>query len=426
MKKFFFFHCLLTVNIAFAQNIGIGTPNPNASARVDISSTNQGILIPSLTAVQRSAINNPATGLLVFQSDGTPGFYYFTGAIWVNLTTGRQPNNQGYAHSSEYGLTATWAGSGLSGADDGPAATASFRWPAGMAADISGNLYVVEHLNHKIRKIAPNGVVTTVAGTGSPGDGNGVGVQASFRFPLGVAVDAAGTLYVADTDNHMIRRIGTDGQVSTVAGTGASGSTDGNAGVATFNLPSSVAVDAAGNIYVADMLNNKIRRISPFGDVTTFAGSGTGGIANGVGTAAQFQFPQGVAIDGSGNLYVADTDNHMIRKITPAGLVSTLAGNGSPGSTDGTGDAARFNYPHNLAVDAFGNVYVADRFNWKVRKVTPAGVVTTLSGNGSVGAVDGIAAIASFNEPQGITVDAFGNVYVADNNNNKIRKIIAQ
>jgi serine/threonine protein kinase, bacterial len=265
-----------------------------------------------------------------------------------------------------------------------------------------------------------------VAGTGSPGADNGMGVQASFRFPLGVAVDAAGNVYVADTDNHMIRKIASNGQVTTVAGNGTSGSADGAGAGASFNLPIGVAADAAGNLYVADVLNHKIRKITPIGEVSTFAGSGSIGFSDGTGIAASFTFPQGVAVDGAGNVYVADTDNHRIRKITAGGEVSTLAGSGLPGSADGTGAAASFNFPHGVAVDAFGNVYVADRFNFKIRKITPAGVVTTLAGISTFGAVDGTAAVASFNEPVGVTVDAFGNIYVADNNNNKIRKIVAQ
>lgn len=426
MKKFFIFHFLLGLQPVFAQNIGIGTTNPASSARLEISSTTQGMLIPALTAVQRSTINDPATGLLVFQTDGTPGFYYYSGVIWVNLTNGRQPNSEGFTISVNYGLTTTLAGSGLPGANDGAAAAASFRLPSGVASDAHGNLYVVDQLNHKIRKITAAGMVSTVAGTGSPGADDGIGVQASFRFPLGVAVDAAGNVYVADTDNHMIRKIATNGEVTTVAGNGTSGSADGTGPGASFSLPVGVAADATGNLYVADVLNHKIRKITPIGEVSTFAGSGSIGSANGAGTAASFTFPQGVAVDGAGNVYVADTDNHRIRKITPGGEVSTLAGSGLPGSADGTGAAASFNLPHGVAVDAFGNIYVADRFNFKIRRITPAGVVTTLAGISTFGSVDGIAAVASFNEPVGVTVDAFGNIYVADNNNNKIRKIVAQ
>jgi sugar lactone lactonase YvrE len=427
MKKFFIFHFLLSLQPVVAQNIGIGTTSPAASAKLDISSTSQGILIPTLTSVQRSTINNPAQGLLVFQTDGTPGFYYFSGISWVNLTNGRPPNSEGFTISANAGVTTTLAGSGSPGAVDGAGGGASFQWPFGVAADANGNLYVADQLNHKIRKITPTGVVSTLAGNGSPGAENGTGPAASFRYPIGVAADASGNVYVADGDNHMIRKIDVSGQVSVVAGTGSSGSADGMNTIATFNLPYGVAVDATGNLYVADMLNHKIRKITAAtGEVSTFAGSGTQGAANGIGASASFNFPQAVAVDGAGNVYVADTDNHRIRKITAGGEVSTLAGSGSQGSADGMGLVASFNFPQGVAVDALGNVYVADRFNFRIRRITPAGLVSTLSGSGSGGSADGIPAIASFNEPVGVTVDAFGNVYVADNNNNKIRKIIAR
>lgn len=427
MKNFFIFLFLLTLQPAFAQNIGIGTTNPASSARLEISSTTQGMLIPTLTTAQRNAINNPATGLLVFQTDGTPGFYYYSGITWVNLTNGRQPNSEGFTPSFNVGATTTLAGSGLPGAIDDTAGRASFRLPTGVAADAYGNVYVADQLNHKIRKITADGVVTTLAGSGSPGADNGTGAMASFRFPFGIAVDASGNVYVADTDNHTIRKIViATGAVTTLAGSGTAGAANGIGTAASFNFPQGVAADAAGNVYVADVLNHKIRKIVvATGEVTTLAGSGTAGAANGIGTAASFNFPQGVAADAAGNVYVADTDNNRIRKITTGGVVSTLAGS-VQGSADGVGTAASFNFPPGVAVDAFGNVYVADRINYKIRKINSAGMVTTLSGSGSAGFADGIGTVASFNEPISVTVDAFGNIYVADNNNNKIRKIIAQ
>jgi streptogramin lyase len=185
-----------------------------------------------------------------------------------------------------------------------------------------------------------------------------------------------------------------------------------------------VAVDGAGNVYVADTKNYRIRKITPTGVVSTLAGSGTPGFADDTGPKARFHTPYGVAIDGKGNVYVADTFNHRIRKITPAGVVSTLAGSGTPGFADDTGPKARFHTPAGVAVDGAGNVYVADYINNRIRKITPAGVVSTLAGSGTKGSADDdTGPKAQFKEPFGVAVDGAGNVYVADYGNNRIRKI---
>jgi streptogramin lyase len=192
---------------------------------------------------------------------------------------------------------------------------------------------------------------------------------------------------------------------------------------ATFNNPSGVAVDGNGNVYVADSYNNKIRKITASGEVTTLAGSGAPGTANGTGTAARFNGPSGVTVDQNGILYVADTDNQKIRKIEAGGVVSTLAGSGSFGSTDGTETLASFNGPSGVAVDVNNNVFVADAGNNKIRKISATGEVTTLAGSGVEGAMDGSGIEANFKYPEGVAVDGNGKVYVADGYNNKIRKI---
>jgi streptogramin lyase len=217
------------------------------------------------------------------------------------------------------------------------------------------------------------------------------------------------------------------GVVTTLAGTpGATGSTDGTGAAALFDLPHAVAVDSSGNVYVADTGNSTIRKITPAGVVTTFAGTARqSGSADGTGAAASFGFHMGVAVDSSGNVYVSDAANCVIRKITPAGVVTTLAGTaGQSGSTDGTGADARFKGPVGVAVDSSGNVYVADTSNLTIRKITPAGVVTTLAGTaGQSGSADGTGAAASFAFPMGVAVDSSGNVYVADFDAATIRKI---
>jgi len=208
--------------------------------------------------------------------------------------------------------------------------------------DGSGNVYVGDEVNHKIRKITSAGVVTTLAGSGSSGSADGTGTLASFNNPYGVAVDLSGNVYVADKGNFLIRKITSGGVVTTLAGSGSSGSANGTGTAASFNYPFGVAVDGSGNVYVGDYENHLIRKITSAGEVTTLAGSGSSGSANGTGTAASFSSPYDVAVDGSGNVYVADYYNHLIRKITSDGVVTTLAGSGSSGSANGTGTAASF------------------------------------------------------------------------------------
>ncbi len=316
----------------------------------------------------------------------------------------------------------TLAGSGAQGSVDGTGTGATFAGPIKVAMDSAGNVYVADLGNNKIREITPVGVVTTLAGSGLQGSSDGTGAAATFHFPGDVAVDSAGNVYVADTYSNKIRRI-TAGVVTTLAGSGAPGSADGTGTAATFSTPYGVATDSSDNIYVADTYSHKIRKITPGGVVTTLAGSGVQGSADGTGTAATFDYPYGLVTDSSDNTYVADTYSHKIRKITPAGVVTTLAGSGAPGSADGTGTSATFNFPNGVAADSSGNIYVADTSSNKIRKITPGGVVTTLAGSGVQGSADGAGATASFNEPSGVGVDSSGNVYVADYVNNKIRKI---
>ena len=366
--------------LAQAQSVGIGTTNPDASAALDVSSTTGGFLPPRLTASQRDAISSPVAGLMVFQTDGTKGIYYYNGTYWVNLTNGRTPDANGFTLPANGAVVSTLAGTaGSAGSTDGTSAAARFNNPSGVAVDGAGYVYVADLFNNSIRRITVAGVgaVGTLAGTaGSAGTADGTGADARFSGPFGVAVDGAGNVYVADRFNNSIRKITGAGAVgvSTVAGAaGSAGSTDGTFAAARFNGPFGVAVDGAGNVYVADRGNHTIRKITGAGAgaVSTLAGTaGSAGSVNGTGAAARFNNPSGVAVDGAGNVYVADTGNHTIRKITGAGAVSTLAGSvGSAGSTDGTGAAARFNGPFGVAVDAAGAVYVADQYNNTIRVI---------------------------------------------------------
>jgi sugar lactone lactonase YvrE len=363
------------------------------------------------------------------------------------------------------GLVTTLAGTALNeGSANGVGASAQFLGPESVTVDSAGNVYVADSLNDTIRKITPSGIVTTLAGTArTPGSANGTGTAAQFYQPEGVAADSVGNVYVTDSLNFTIRKITPSGVVTTFAGTpGKAGTADGTSASAQFGFPqgitidgsnnvyvtdaglirkitpsgvvttlcsfaaSSIAVDGAGNLYVANTGGQTISKIAPSGMVTTLAGvSGAAGVADGVGDLARFNFSlgPGLVVDSSGYIYVADSGNSLIRKVTQAGSVTTLAGKaGSLGSEDGTGTAAEFDYPLGLGVDNFGNIYVADSFNSTIRKITPSGIVTTLAGKaGVMGSSDGTGPEAEFGRPTAVAVDNFGNVYV--NDSPSIRKI---
>jgi sugar lactone lactonase YvrE len=333
---------------------------------------------------------------------------------------------------SESGIDTILAGSatGETGWLDATGLDARFDHPEGVAADSAGNVYVGDTGNNVIRKIAASGAVTTLAGLAAPaaiGSLDGRGDAARFRLLTGVTADADGVVYVADTGNHTIRKVAADGTVSTLAGQAqAAGNADGNGSAARFHSPSGLAVDGTRAVFVADTGNSTIRRISTAGVVTTIAGSaGAIGAIDGNGAAARFNLPQGLAVDATGNLFVADTNNFTLRKIASDGTVTTVAGTaGVSGSTDGTGSAARFTNPVGVAVDLAGNVYVAEPTQHTIRKVTPAGVVTTLAGAaGHAGYADGTGAQALFNHPNAVAVDATGTVYVTDQGNYLVRAI---
>jgi sugar lactone lactonase YvrE len=302
---------------------------------------------------------------------------------------------------------------------DGPLAMARFNVLAGIAVDGRGNIYLAE--GHTIRRISVGGVVTTIAGkAGEWGDRDGPGGVARFNNPQGLAADATGNVYVADRDNQSIRKITPDGTVSTAAGSAASASAnDGKGPKARFYRPSGIAVGSSGALFVSDTGNFTIRKISPAGVVSTIAGrEGEGGYANGPAASARFNFPQGIAIDTAGNVYVADNASHAIRKISTGGIVTTLAGAvGAPamGTADGLGAAARFAYPSGLAIDTAGNLYVADSHSRTIRKVTATGLVTTVAGMADrQGTDDGPGATARFASLAAIAVDHRGNIYVTD------------
>ena len=281
------------------------------------------MLLSRMTATQRAAIPNPVQGLFVFQTDGTPGLYYYIGNSWVNVVNDLIPDRDGNAGANPATRVSTLAG-GPAGYADGTCAAAQFNGPSGVAVDLNGNVYVADSFNNCIRIITVRGMVSTLAGSVTAGYADGQSAAAQFNRPSGVALFSRSTV---------------NGNVN-------------------------------GNLYVADQGNNRIRRISPLGGyVGTLAGNGGGGYADGFYTDASFNNPIGVAVDGSGNVYVADQGNNRIRKITPVGVVSTLAGSGTQGGINGTGASAQFNGPSGVAVDGSGTVYVADFGNQRIQVV---------------------------------------------------------
>ena len=301
------------------------------------------------------------------------------------------------------------------------AVAATFNYTSGIATDSTGNIYVA-NAHNTILKITPAGLVMTFAGKpDTRGHADGIDSAATFIYPISIATDSAANVYVADKVNNTIRKITPAGAVSTLAGTaGVSGHADGIGAQASFSGPVGVANDSEGNVYVADYGNNTIRKITPNGAVTTFAGTaGVAGNADGVGANASFTSPYAIATDSAGNVFVAEMPSHTIRKITPAGVVTTLAGKaGEPGRANGIGADASFTFPRGVATDKAGNVYVADYGNDTIRKVTPNGVVTTIAGKaGESAEYDGIGGAARFSEPVAVATDSAGNVLVLESDN---------
>jgi sugar lactone lactonase YvrE len=323
--------------------------------------------------------------------------------------------------ASVAGNVTTFAGSGIAGYMDGTGTSALFSNPGGMAVDAQGNIYVSDTFNNRIRKITPAGVVTTVAGNGTAGYLDTDAADAEFYAPQGLAVDGQGNIYVADFGNNVIREISTAGLVSTYAGNGVPAFVDGAAKkVAAFNGPSGIAFDQKGNLYVADLNNNMVRKITSTGGVSLVAGITPGGYLNttvdsATGVWGEFKKPSSIAVDASGNIYVADQGNSAIREITPAGVITTIAGGSEQNTLVG--------YPSGICIDANGNLFISDD-SGRIIELTSTRTLYILAGAPNVlGYADGLGTAAQFSNPQGIGVDMNGNIYVSDSNNNRIRKI---
>lgn len=353
---------------------------------------------------------------------GSTGDVYFTAShrVWKLATNG---------------ILTLLSGNGRPGysGDTGPATTAQLNNPGGVALDRQGNLFVADTANNVIRRISTSGTITTVAGIvtfGASGDG-GPATNAQLNSPESVAVDSQGNLFIADTFNNRIRKVSADGNIITVAGDGGFGNS-GDGGPATraqLRLPKGVTVDGQGNLFIADTGNDVVRKVSPDGIITPIAGSGTAGYSGdgGLATSAQLKNPSGVTLDNQGNLLIADYSNLRLRKVTPAGLITTVAGTGALGYSGDGGPAtsARLYGPNDVALDGQGNIFLPDGFNYRIRKVSPAGVISTVAGNGTCcyAGEDGQATSTGLNSAYGVAVDGRGNLLIADQGNNVIRKV---
>jgi hypothetical protein len=400
MKKYCLL-CFVFLSVAAglsAQSVGINTDGsaPDSSAILDLKSTDKGVLVPRMTAVQRSAISNPSKGLLVFQTDPVPAFCYYNGLVWINLTNGTAMNSAGY--SGTYGYTSTFA-TNLGNVE-------------GLATDSKGNIYVTEPNLHRILRVTPSGIVSVFAGeAGSSGHVNATGTAARFSGPRGIAIDAADNLFIAENGNFGVRKITPAGVVTTYA---------------VFAAVFGIAIDPSGILYVSTSPpQNIIFKIDVNQTVTLWVGNGLGGFVNDTGLFAQFNGIRGMAVDAAGNIYVADYNNNCIRKIVVLangeGVVTTFAGTGVPGNADGPAASATFDHPYSILIDNAGNIFVGDQMNNKIRKISPDGIVSTLAGNGLPGNIDGPDVSASFINIRGLAMDPFGNLYIGQTGN--LRKI---
>lgn len=335
-------------------------------------------------------------------------------------------------------VTAVGTGKAGLSSEGVPATTAEIFSPVAVAVDAAGNLFFTDTSNNRVRKVAPNGLVTTVAGSGTigySGDG-GPATAATLNTPQGLAVDAAGNLYIADTFNHAVRKVSPNGTISTVAGTGAPGFSgdDGPATAAEMTNPFGLALDAAGNLYLADRGNQRVRKVNASdGRINTIAGNGFFGFSGdgGPATAARLLGPVGVAVDSAGNVYIVELNNRRIRKVNGSdGVITTIAGTGAlgAGGDGGPATAAQFNAPISLALDAAGDLYVAELNGHRIRKITlSTGIISTFAGSGTPGARgdggDPLAAQLAF--PAGLAFDRAGNLYLGDQGNERVRKIVS-
>lgn len=371
----------------------------------------------------------PATSALldsphVSTFDSTGNFYFVDGA---NFRVRKVDSNN---------IITTFAGNGTQnfGGDNGPALTAQMLRTTSVASDGAGNFYVTDNDNNRIRLVSSStGWITTiVGGTGGFGGDNGPATSALINSPDAVTLDSAGNIYFSDSSNQRVRRISTAGIITTVAGNGTAGYS-GDGGLATgANLrgPRALAFDGAGNLLIADSGNHCIRRVSTSGVITTVAGTGTAGFSgdNGPAASAQLNNPRGVLADGAGNIYISDTNNQRVRKVNSSGVITTFAGIGVPAGfagDNGPATSARLSGPRGMVMDSSGNLYIAESSGHRVRRVTPAGTISTIAGNGTLGfsGDEGLATNAQLNEPFTLALDSASHLFIADSSNNRVRRV---
>ncbi|GAB3993629.1 hypothetical protein GCM10028807_29380 [Spirosoma daeguense] len=336
---------------------------------------------------------------------------------------------------SSDGIITTLAGNGTAGfsGDGGLATSAQLNSPIAIALDESGNFFVSDRYNQRIRKITSSGIISTVAGTGSAGfngDGN-LAIDTRINYPNDLDFDRNGNLYITDSNNHRIRKMSSDGVISTVAGTGIY-DYNGDGGLAInaqLNVPTALATDHNGNLFITDTYNFRVRKVSSDGIISTVAGNGMASFYGDGQPAvnALFYNPSGIAVDLVGNCFIVDGFNHRVRKVDTNGIISTIAGNGVYGYSGDGGAAtnAQLGFPHGIAVDRIGNIFIADRQSQRIRKVSSDGIISTIAGNGQFGfnGDGGLAINASLLEPFGVAVDSIGNIFIADRSNARIRKV---
>lgn len=341
------------------------------------------------------------------------GMQTITGPVWTHIF---QPT------------VSTFAGSGTAGYADGTGTSAQFNFGSysGLCSDVAGNIYVAERANYRIRKITPAGVVTTVAGSGTSGFVDGPAATAQFNSLRGITVDGLGNLFVADQGNHCIRKISTSGIVSTFCGTGVNGFADGAATVAQFSFPISIIYDNAGNSFYVSDQNYRIRKITSTGIVTSIAGNGTSGFADGTGTAAQFSLLDGLGIASNGDIIAADINNNRIRRVTQSGTATTYAGTGVNSEVNGPVASAAFSFPIGITIDTDGNVYSCQQFRNNIRMISSSGIVSVFAGTSSTGNTNGTGNAATFNNPRAIIRTSNGIIYIMDSSNEIIRKIVME
>jgi len=341
--------------------------------------------------------------------------------VFTACRKGNSGDNQAPPPPEKKVTVSTFAGDGTDAYLDGPLLSAKFHTPVDVAISAGGILYVADYNGRRIRAIA-GGQVSVLAGDGNFGTRNGSPDSAEFVDPYRIEVDPGGNVYVMDQADARVRRITPDGVVSTYAGTGVAGFKDGDISVALFGQGmGGIALGAEGAVYIDDTNNGRIRKISAAGQVSTFAGKAAKGFVDGDTSVAEFLNPNAILFDRQGNMYVADNGNYCIRKITPAGMVSRFSGMGTHGMADGPAATAQFHYIYDMVIDKDGNLLLCD--GDRIRKVNPAGMVSTLAGS-TIGYADGDGPTAQFNYPAGLAIDSEGNLYVADAMNNRVRKII--